>query len=538
MRQSVTVLTALLAMVVLVAAGPLSAEPAREISVIPQPQSVSYGEGRFVVTADTVIVADDELQAIGQYLSELLSGSTGYELPVRTPGDDAPVSGVIRLGLNPGPEDIGDQGYVLTVSQAGIDLSAKAPAGVFYGCQTLRQLLPAVQAQGQAADGVEYSIPALEIRDTPRFPQWRGMHLDTSRHFFSVDFVKQYIDLLAMYKFNTFHWHLTEDQGWRIQINKHPLLTDIGAWRTDKDGNRYGGFYTQDQVREIVAYAQSRFITVVPEIEMPGHSVAALAAYPHLSCTGGPFEVSNKWGVHKEVYCAGNEQTFELLTDVLAEVIEMFPGEYIHVGGDEVPKDRWESCEKCQSRIKVEGLADEHELQSYFIKRIDTFLAGHGKKLVGWDEILEGGLAPGATVMSWRGEKGGIAAAKMGRDVVMSPYSHLYFDFKQSDDPEEMGATWGGYPIPLKLVYSYEPVPAELSEDEAQHILGAQANVWTEPIETPEHVQYMILPRMLGLSEVVWSAKDQRDWPGFEARVIEHYRRFDALGLTYRDHRD
>jgi len=514
------------------------ADPPREANVIPMPQSVESREGRFVLTADASIIAEGPAREVGEYLAELLRPATGYDLLVRAVEGEPVVGGVIRLTLDGESERMGDQGYELEVTEQEIGLRAKTPAGLFYACQTLRQLLPAEIGSDHVVEDVQWRVPGMVIVDRPRFPRWRGMHLDTSRHFFSVQFVKQYIDLLAMYKFNTFHWHLTEDQGWRIQINKYPLLTEVGAWRTGENGERYGGFYTQDQIREVVEYAKSRFITVVPEIEMPGHSVAALSAYPELSCTGGPFEVSTRWGVHKDVYCAGNDKTFELLTDVLAEVIELFPGEYIHIGGDEVPKDRWKVCDKCQARIKAEGLADEHELQSYFIRRIDTFLTERGKKLVGWDEILDGGLAPGATVMSWRGEKGGVAAAKLGRDVVMSPYSHLYFDFKQSDAADELGATWGGYPIPLELVYSYEPVPAELTEDGAKHILGAQGNVWTEQIETPQQVQYMILPRMLGLSEVVWSDKSQRDWSAFQGRVIEHYRRFEAMGLSYRDHRD
>jgi hexosaminidase len=533
MSRIVTLVLALIA----VAAGPLPAGTAQEIGVIPQPQRIEARDGGFELTADTAIVADEPAREVGMYLSGMLTAATGYGLPVRAPGDGVPASGVIRLGLDPLADALGDEGYTLVVTDEGIDLRAKTPAGLFYACQTLRQLLPAEIDSDHVVEGVKWSVPGVLIEDKPRFG-WRGMHLDVGRHFFDKAFVKHYIDLMARYKLNTFHWHLTEDQGWRIEIKRYPRLTEVGAWRTGEDGERYGGYYTQDDIREVVAYAKSRFVTVVPEIEMPGHSVAALAAYPQLSCTGGPFEVSTRWGVHKDVYCAGNEQTFEFLQGVLTEVMALFPGEYVHIGGDEVPKDRWEACEKCQARIKAEGLKDEQELQSYFIRRIDTFLTEHGKKLIGWDEILEGGLAPGAAVMSWRGETGGVAAAKMGRDVVMSPSSHLYFDFKQSDDPEELGASWGGHPITLKRVYDYEPIPAALSKEQAVHILGAQGNVWTEPIETPAQVEYMVLPRMLGLSEVVWTAKDRRGWDGFERRVIGEYGRFDLMGLTYRDHRE
>ncbi len=524
-------------MLIAVAAGPLLDARAQGVDVIPQPQQVEiHGDG-FVVTADTLIIAEGAGREVGEYLAGVLGPATGYELPVRAHTGDPVIGGLILLELDAQDEGLGDEGYSLEVTDRGIDIRAKTPAGLFYACQTLRQLLPIEIDSDQVVEGVLWEVRGVMIEDVPRFG-WRGMHLDVGRHFFDKAFVKHYIDLMARYKLNTFHWHLTEDQGWRVEIKKYPLLTEVGAWRTDGDGERYGGYYTQEDIREVVVYAKSRFVTVVPEIEMPGHSVAALAAYPGLSCTGGPFDVSTTWGVHKDVYCAGNEQTFEFLQDVLAEVMPLFPGAYLHIGGDEVPKDRWEACEKCQGRIKAEGLKDEHELQSYFIRRIDAFLTQNGKKLIGWDEILEGGLAPGAAVMSWRGEKGGIAAAQMGRDVVMAPYSHLYFDFQQSDEADELGATWGGYPIPLELVYSYEPVPAELSDEEAAHILGAQGNVWTEPIATPAQVRYMILPRMLGLSEVVWSQKEGRDWEDFERRVVGEYGRFGLMGLSYRDHRE
>jgi hexosaminidase len=348
------------------------------------------------------------------------------------------------------------------------------------------------------------------------------------------EFVKTYIDLIAGYKMNTFHWHLTEDQGWRIEIKKYPKLTDVGAWRMEK-GERYGGYYTQDDIREVVEYAQSRYITVVPEIEMPGHSMAALTAYPELSCTGGPFTVRTKWGIADDVYCAGNEQVFEFLEDVLAEVFELFPGSYIHIGGDECPKIRWRSCPKCRERIRAEGLQDEHELQSYVIKRMERFLSAHGKRLIGWDEILDGGLAPGAMVMSWRGMKGGIAAAQAGHDVIMTPTSHCYLDYPQTRDPGRTPPEHHWY-LPLETVYDFEPIPPDIKPDNAHHILGSQGNVWTEFMETTEHVEEMVLPRICALAEVVWSQKEQRNWNDFQTRLPSQYARFDALKLNYHRH--
>jgi hexosaminidase len=346
-----------------------------------------------------------------------------------------------------------------------------------------------------------------------------------------------------LHKMNRFHWHLTEDQGWRIEIKKYPRLTEVSAFRDETiighgrnrpqqyDGQRYGGFYTQEQIKEIIDYAEKRFVTIIPEIEMPGHALAALAAYPELSCTGGPFKVGTKWGVFDDVYCAGNEQVFTFLEDVLTEVVELFPGEYIHIGGDECPKTRWKKCAKCQDRIQQEGLQDEHELQSYFIRRIEKFLLSKGKRLIGWDEILEGGLAPQATVMSWRGVDGGIAAAKQSHDVIMTPNSHLYFDYYQADPVSEPLAI-GGYTT-LKKVYSYEPTPAELTPDEQKYILGAQANIWTEYIKTPEYVEYMAVPRMCALAEVAWTAKEKKNWHDFQRRLQTHMKRLDALNVNF-----
>ncbi|MBX2983434.1 MAG: family 20 glycosylhydrolase [Flavobacteriales bacterium] len=422
--------------------------------------------------------------------------------------------------------------YSLQVTSDHIALTATTEEGLFRGSRTLIQLLEQGQRTG--------SIPCLSITDHPRFG-WRGMHLDVVRHFFPVSFVKRYIDLLARYKMNSFHWHLTDDQGWRIEIKKYPLLTEIGGWRKGSqvgpydhqtfDSVRYGGFYTQAQIREVVAYAATRHINVVPEIEMPGHAMAALSAYPQLGCTGGPYEAQRGWGVFDDVFCAGNDTVFTVLEDVLTEVMGLFPSPYIHIGGDECPKEQWKACRKCQTRMQAEGLQDEHELQSWFIQRIEQFVNSKGRKIIGWDEILEGGLAPNAAVMSWRGTEGGVAAAQSGHFAVMSPGSHCYFDHYQGDPANEPLAI-GGF-TPLQKVYSYEPVPEELNAAEAKYILGAQANLWTEYILTTEHVEYMILPRMLALAEVLWSPKEKRDEADFLLRLEQELPRLDAMHLNY-----
>jgi hexosaminidase len=420
----------------------------------------------------------------------------------------------------------------LLVSKNEIIVSAFDPHGLFYGVQTLLQMIPFEKSK-------TFQIPCLSILDHPKFA-WRGMHLDVGRHFFSVDFIKKYIDYIALYKMNTFHWHLTEDQGWRIEIKKYPKLTEIGAWRKGSmvghyndqkfDTLRYGGFYTQNEIKEVVAYAKERHITVVPEIEMPGHSLAALAAYPEFSCTGGPFEVANVWGVLEDVYCP-KEETFAFLEDVLTEVMALFPSEYIHIGGDECPKIRWKNCAYCQNLMREKGLKDEHELQSYFIQRIEKFVNSKGRKIIGWDEILEGGLAPNAAVMSWRGTEGGIAAAKEKHFVVMTPGSHCYFDHYQGDPKNEPVAI-GGY-TNLEKVYGFNPIPKELSTEEAQYILGAQANVWTEYMKTPEHVEYMIMPRMAALSEVLWGTSIPDLYKNFEKRLMHHFQIYDQKGINY-----
>jgi len=484
------------------------------ISVIPKPVKIETTNGNFKFSNQTKIwisEPSDELQKLGDLISSSVNQSTGLKLFATAKMTHNIPRSLVLLQLKKDFQS--KEAYTLDIKPHKIIITAGSGAGIFYAIQSLLQLMPINVNKNN------FSVPCVLIEDSPRF-QWRGIHLDVCRHFFPVEFIKKYIDVLASYKMNTFHWHLTEDQGWRIEIKKYPKLTEIGAWRKETDGKTYGGFYTQDQVREIVQYAKDRYINVVPEIEMPGHSLAALAAYPELSCTGGPFEVGNFWGVVKDVYCAGNDKVFDFLQDVLTEVLNLFPGKYIHIGGDEVPKDRWKVCTKCQARIKSEGLKDEFHLQSYFIQRIEKFLNSKGRKIIGWDEILEGGLAPNASVMSWRGVDGGIAAAKANHNAVMSPGTHCYFDHYQGLNGEPKAI--GGY-TNLEKVYSYEPVPDALTADEAKYIMGAQANVWTEYIETTSHVEYMLLPRMLALSEVVWSPKELRDYNDFSKKIEKHY---------------
>ena len=429
------------------------------------------------------------------------------------------------------------EGYVLEIGDGKIELSATTYAGYFYAIQTLFQMLP------READGNgKIALPPCKIIDYPRFA-WRGFMLDSVRHFQSVEWIKKLIDVLASQKINTLHWHLTDDQGWRIEIKKYPKLTQQAAWREhigfglepdqsvhyDKAG-RYGGFYSQDEIREIVRYAASRNITVVPEVELPGHAVAALTVYPEFGCTGGPYEIRLVGGVSDDVYCAGNEAVYTFWENIFDEVAELFPGKFVHVGGDECPKIRWESCPKCQAKIRAENLKDEHELQSYVIRRMEKVLSQRGKRLIGWDEILEGGLAPEATVMSWRGAKGGVEAAKMQHDVVMSPNSHCYYDYSQAHSGEPR--SFGGF-IPLERAYEFNPtegVPAKFHK----HILGGQANLWTEYIPNEKHTEYMLAPRISALAEATWTPQELRSWEDFQNRMVHQYARFGAAGVNYR----
>ena len=501
------------------------------LHLVPKPFKIELFSGTFHLTPETVIRVSENARTVGEYLAQRLRPSTGLGLDIQSNDRDDRQQNSIILRLVADKPTLGEEGHELSVRTDQILITAYTPAGLFYGCQTLLQLFPAGIEKNEPVQELSLTVPLVEIEDRPRF-SWRGMHLDVGRHFMPKEFIKSYIDLMARYKLNTFHWHLTEDQGWRIEIDAYPKLSEISAWRLE-NGQRYGGYYTKAEVREIVEYAKERFVTIVPEIEIPGHCVSALAAYPELSCTGGPFEVPTIWGIFDDVYCAGNEQTFEFLEHVLAEVMELFPGKYLHIGGDECPKTRWKECPKCQERIKTEGLHDEDELQSYVIRRIEKFLLAYNRQLIGWDEILEGGLAPNAAVMSWRGTEGGIKAAQLGHDVVMTPQSHCYFDHYQSEDREQEPKAIGGH-LPLEKVYSLEPIPAELSPEQAHHILGAQGSLWTEYIPGPEQVEYMLLPRMCALAEAVWSAKELREWDDFLTRFSSHYARFDTLGVNYR----
>lgn len=506
------------------------------LNILPKPQSMEIGSGSFSFPDKPSVKIDPDIQN-DEFLYEFL----GHMVPELAREAAGPAT--IQLKKDE-TLDMVAEGYILEVHAEGIDIAARDDAGILFGLQTLRQLLPAHVEKGEA-DLSAHAIPVLKIKDFPRF-QWRGMHLDVSRHFFPPEFVKQYIDMIAFHKMNTFHWHLTDDNGWRLEIKKYPELTEISAWRVDrehepwrewspiKEGEKatYGGFYTQEEVKEIVAYAAERNIKIIPEIEMPGHTSEVFAAFPELSCRGERLHVvPGSYWPNVDPFCAGNDSVFTFLEDVIDEVVELFPAQYIHVGGDEAQKIRWEECPKCQARIKNEDLADEHELQSWFIRKMEKYINSKGKRLIGWDEILEGGLAPEATVMSWRGEAGGIKAAQMGHDVIMTPTSHCYFDYYQGD-PETEPEAIGGY-LPLMKVYSYEPIPAELEPEEHKYVLGSQANLWSEWIKTTSHAEYMVLPRMSALSEVVWSSKEARDWDDFQARIPALFSRFDALGWNY-----
>ena len=511
-----------------------------DFNVIPLPNHYYYHrEGTFVLDDDSRILVGNNPETVktARFLAGFFK-QHGLNISVKKVDAVSGIENDLILRILKDKKDIQPEGYKLKVKSGNISIVAGDPAGLFYGVQTLMQLLPASFLSNKSK---EVKLSGWIINDSPRF-QYRGMHLDVGRHFFPVKFIKQYLDMMAMYKFNTFHWHLTEDQGWRIEIKKYPKLTEVGGFRdstlvgkySDKphkwDGKRYGGFYTQDQIREIVKYASDRHITIIPEIEMPGHSLAALAAYPELACTPGPFRPATLWGVFPDIYCP-KEKTFEFLENVLTEVMDLFPGKYIHIGGDEAPKARWKESKLCQQIIKKNGLKDEAELQSYFVGRIEKFLNAHGKQLIGWDEILEGGLSPGATVMSWRGIEGGIAATRAGHDAIMTPGNYCYFDHYQAGPKGEPIAIGGM--TTLKEVYGYEPVPEELNKKEANHILGAQGNVWTEYMPTPEKVEYMVLPRMAALAEVVWTGSDKKSWSDFQRRINNHFKLYKALGWNY-----
>ncbi|MET4083757.1 hexosaminidase [Pedobacter sp. UYP30] len=490
-------------------------------TIIPKPNEFVQKDGVFKLTKQTVIFCGAQKMINLDFLQSYLTDIVGFKLETsKTQNQRNSINLVVDTTTS-----IPDEGYKLTVETSKINIIATTESGLFYGIQSLTQLI------NKTKTGL--TIQNCVVNDSPRFA-YRGMHLDVARHIFSVQTLKKWLNILAFYKLNTFHWHLTDDQGWRIEIKKYPELQSKSAWRDETiighkrtdphlfDGKKYGGFYTQEEVKEIVKYASERFITVIPEIEMPGHARSVLAAYPALGCTGGPYGTANFWGVFDDIFCAGNEQTFEFLENVLDEVIPLFPSKYIHIGGDESPKTRWEVCPKCQNRIKSEHLKDEHELQSYFIQRIEKYVNSKGKKIIGWDEILEGGLAADATVMSWRGEEGGIAAAKQKHDVIMTPEKFVYLDYYQSLNPNEPIAA-GGY-TNLKKVYDYEPVPAILNTEEQAYIKGVQANVWSEYLDSDKKAEYMIFPRIIALAEIAWSRKESKNYPDFLSRLDKSMR--------------
>ncbi len=525
---------------------------AAQVNIIPAPSSIVKGNGSFELNAaTTIVVYNGADQAAADYFNSYLQQFYNLKLKTSNKAESNFINFTTLQSLLPGKEGA----YSLHATNQNISINGQTTSGTFYGMQTLIQLLPIPSESKSTSQKI--IIPEVNINDAPRF-NYRGVHLDVSRHFFPVDYIKKYIDFIAMHKMNYFHWHLTDDQGWRIEIKKYPLLTSIGGWRngtivghypgSGNDNIRYGGYYTQEQVKEIVAYASARYITVIPEIEMPGHVSAAIAAYPELSCfpdeptfqyypkeckwagdTKGK-QVQQTFGVFDDVYCAGKENTFTFLQNVIDEVLSLFPSRYIHIGGDECPKENWKRCPLCQKRMKENGLKDEHEVQSYFIQRMEKYINGEGRSIIGWDEILEGGLAPNATVMSWRGEEGGIEAAKQNHDVVMTPGSPLYLN--QSQSPNEDSVTQGGYNS-IEQVYKYDPVPSVLNADQAKHILGAQANLWTEYIAYPSKVEYMLFPRLSAASEVFWSTKENKNWDTFQQRLKIQFERYRLWKWNY-----
>ena len=510
-------------------------EPVSTIAIIPAPSHLTEGEGSFQLQAGVQIsipAEDPSWTKPAEYLVERIRIATGYQIQVVQKEGTA-------ITFERDESIAEEEAYQLIVQKERVIIKAGHPQGAFYGVQTLLQLLPSSIYSPDQQLKLPISIPSIEVEDSPRFA-YRGMHLDVGRHFYDVQEVKRFIDLLALHKYNTFHWHLTEDQGWRIEIKKYPKLTEVGGFRKETlvghysdqphqfDGKPYGGFYTQEEVKEIIAYAQDRFITIIPEIELPGHAQAAIAAYPELGCKEEPLEVMTLWGVSENVYCP-TDYTFNFLEDVIDEVVQLFPSKYFHIGGDECPKKQWEESAFCQQLIREQGLKDEFELQSYFIKRVEKMLTARGKRLIGWDEILEGGLAPNATVMSWRGIEGGIEAAKEGHDVIMTPTSHCYLDYYQSQNEDEPLAI-GGY-LPIEKVYEFEPIPTDLPADKQHHIIGAQANIWTEYIPNQAKLDYMTYPRACAMAEVLWSGKKQRDFQDFSGRLIEHFPRLSAYGV-------
>jgi len=516
------------------------------LAIIPWPQQVTLQSGAFKLTPDTRVYADSASRGTATFLTGRLRPSTGYPFKTRTKSiSGAAIPGGILLTTRNASTNLGPEGYELIVTPDSVVIRAPAQAGLFYGVQTLLQLLPPEIFSTNLVTGTDWQMPCVQIKDWPRF-QWRGLMLDVSRHFFNKTEVETVLDAMALHKLNRFHWHLTDDQGWRIEIKKYPKLTQVGAWRDGigfkldpkastaygPDG-RYGGFYTQNDIREVVKYAAARHITIVPEIEMPGHSTAALAAYPQFSCTGGPFVMLDNGGIFNGIYDPAKEETFKFLDDVLTEVFQLFPGKYVHIGGDEVPKDTWKHSPDCQALMKREGLKNEDELQSWFTRRIEKFVSSRGRTMIGWSEIVQGGLAQNAAVMDWIG--GAREAASTGHDVVMTPTHYCYFDYYQSTNRagEPRAADWGG-PLTVDKVYALEPIPADLPPQLQSHILGAQGNLWTEMVPNLRHAEYMIFPRLTAMAEVDWSPPSSRDWDDFSRRLQVHDVRLDQLGINYR----
>ena len=519
-----------------------------DYQIVPLPKEIkegTTGNTPFVLMQSTRIVYpkhNKQMQRNAEFLSEYVKDVTGYGLKIGTRKIKSPA-----ISLTLGLQSSNPEAYSINISEAGIQIQGASEAGVFYGIQALRKSMPI----GKYA---QIEFPSVEINDYPEFG-YRGALLDISRHFFTKEEVKEYIDMMALHNMNRFHWHLTDDQGWRIEIKKYPELTSIGSQRKESqngyyenhervlkfDGVPHGGFFTQDDIKEVVAYAAERYITIIPEIDLPGHMVSALASYPELGCTGGPYNVWTHWGISEDVLCAGNEKTYQFLTDVFDEIMELFPSTYIHIGGDECPKTRWAQCPKCQAKIKAEGIKsdDKHTkeeyLQSYVMKYMSDYLSEHGRKIIGWDVILEGEAAPGATIMSWRGEAGGIEAARLGHDVIMVPNNYLYLDYYQSKDYEsEPYYAIGGY-NPVDKIYNYNPLPASLNETEKAHIIGVQANLWTEYIKDFKQVEYMILPRWGAVAEIQWTG-GAKDYPAFLKRLDKFVKLYQAKGYTYAKH--
>jgi len=542
----------LLGFAVIITAGNCLAADTNGICIIPEPQKMTMGQGEFILTRDTPVYTDYASVETGDQLAGRLCESTGFLLRVAGRSmDGKAVKGAILLTTKEADTGLGREGYELSVAPDSVVIRAPTQAGLFYGAQSLLQLLPPEIFSSNVVNNGKWQIPCVEIEDQPRFV-WRGMMLDVSRDFFTKQEVERLLDLLALHKINTFHWHLVDNNGWRIEIKKYPKLTEVAAWREHSrvtpvrppannpsnntahpawlealptayraDG-RYGGFYTQQDIREVVAYAAALHITIVPEIEMPGHSAAALSAYPELYCTGA---------TSGQAYCAGRDASFDFLENVLTEVFQLFPGKYIHIGGDEVNFANWSRCEQCQARMRAEGMTNVEQLQSYFIKRMEKFVNAHGCSLIGWSEIQKGGLAPSATVMDWIG--GAVESASTGHDVIMSPNADAYLDHYQSADHSTEPWAIGGF-LPLKNIYLFEPIPAKLSPKDQFHILGAQGNLWTEYVASFKHVEYMAFPRMCGMAEVDWSPKAARNWDDFSRRMQTHLKRLDELGVNYR----